>query len=214
MQYLYNSQDVIETVISVLEHAMASSTAYQSLGYLCASQWDCKSSRTVVSWILTTVAAPWALAVTEGENIRHITCLCHRARVILTSVFGYQTLHFSGGCMAVPFLQWNTSENASKFCKDPITLHKEKELIYMDTGHGDCCFENRKPCWNSSLKRQDNLCNKNTADRNNEMLEQSILVHSLQTGKFTRPSKGMCSPALSYKLWKKLLKLVQIDLVC
>lgn len=58
--------------------------------------------------------------------------------------FGYHTLHFSAGCMAVPFLQWNTSENASKFCKDPITLNKEKELIYLDTVHGERCSGKQK----------------------------------------------------------------------
>lgn len=46
--------------------------------------------------------------------------------------------------MAVPLLQWNTSEKASKFCKDPITLNREKELIYMDAMHGDCCSGKQK----------------------------------------------------------------------
>lgn len=72
-----------ETVISVLEHTAAFSTAHQSLRYLCTSQWNCKSSSAIVSLILTTVAAPLALAVTEWENSRHIigkNCLlCHQS---------------------------------------------------------------------------------------------------------------------------------------
>lgn len=47
-------------------------------------------------------------------------------------ILGYHTRHFPAGCMAVPFSQWNTSEKASKFCNEPITLNKEKGLIYLE----------------------------------------------------------------------------------
>lgn len=135
--------------MSVLEHTVAFSTAPQSLRFFCTSQWNHESLSAVVSLIQTTVAAPLALAVTERENIRHVigkNCsLCHQSICHSCQCsFGYQTLHFSAGCMDVPFLQWNTSEKASKFCRDPITLNKEKELIYVDALHGDHCSGKQK----------------------------------------------------------------------
>lgn len=107
--------------------------------------------RAVLSFLRSqTAVAPLALAVTAWENTRHVTgkkvCCVTRARLILTSVlFGYHTLHFSAGCMAVPFLQWNTSENASKFCNDPITLNKEKNLFTWVQGMKSGALESRKP---------------------------------------------------------------------
>ena len=135
--------------MAVLEHTVAFSTAPQSLRFLHTSQWNRESLSAVVSLIQTTVAAPLALAVTEQENIRHVigkNCsLCHQSICHSCQYsFGYQTLHFSAGCMDVPFLQWNTSEKASKFCRDPITLNKEKELIYTDAVHGAHCSGKQK----------------------------------------------------------------------
>lgn len=65
-------------------------------------------------------------------------------------ILAYHTRHFPAGCMAVPFLQWNTSEKASKFCKEPITLNKEKGLIYMEIA----VLRNREPCPESGLEPQ------------------------------------------------------------
>lgn len=146
MWYLSNSQDVV-------------SNSHVCSGAYCGFQHSPSvteillhfpvSLSAVVSLIQTTVAAPLALAVTEWENIRHVigkNCsLCHQSICHSCQCsFGYQTLHFSAGCMDVPFLQWNTSEKASKFCRDPITLNKEKELIYVDALHGDHCSGKQK----------------------------------------------------------------------
>lgn len=211
MQYLNNSQDVIW-------NSLVCSGAYPGFQHRPSrtemplrSPVEPQELQRCSSSSLAAVAAALALAVTAWENIRHVVgedCCVTRVRVSLASVlFGYHTLHFSAGCMAVPFLQWNTSENASKFCKDPITLNKEKELIYMDTVHGDWCSGKQSRVHKVRVRIQDTLCKKNTGDGTSEGLEQT--EHAV--GGFCPSSRlvdlpGLVkewAPAVSYKLREK-----------
>lgn len=72
-----------ETVVAVLERTVAFSTAHQPPRAPCPSRGNCAGCSAGASLILTAAAAPLALAVTEWENIRHITgknrLLCHQS---------------------------------------------------------------------------------------------------------------------------------------
>lgn len=180
MQCLSNSQDVIGNSCSAREHTVASGTARQSRDpslwspwSLCASQWHWES------WVL-----PWlSLQQLPGSPgcdwaAEHQAHPCHELFVVSPEclILAYHTRHFPAGCMAVPFLQWNTSEKASKFCKEPITLNKEKGLIYMEIA----VLRNReshvqKVVWSLRTRLQfrvwDTLGNR--GNTSNEMPEQS-----------------------------------------
>lgn len=131
MQCLSNSQDVVGNSRRAQERSAASGPARQSRDpspwSLRASQWPWDS------WASLAHCSSCPGSAGCGWAAQHRAHPCHELLVVSPVCHPcYHTRHFPAGCIAVPFLQWNTSEKASKFCSEPITLNKEKGLIDVE----------------------------------------------------------------------------------
>lgn len=130
MQCPSNSQDVIGNSRRAWEHSVGSGTAPGSISGIPGIP-VCFTGR-AQCFLGSLQQLPCSPGC--GWAAEHRAHPCHQLFVVSPErpILGYHTRHFPAGCMAVPFLQWNTSEKASKFCNEPITLDKEKGLTYME----------------------------------------------------------------------------------